>query len=51
VYVAHTSDGGTSWHGFPALDEPPRDVAKALEAMARAKGEESQLKKWLKRKW
>jgi hypothetical protein len=51
IYRARSSDGGATWHGFPAKDEPPRDILKKLEHLAQQQGEEKLLKQWLKKQW
>jgi hypothetical protein len=52
IYVAYrTGDGEKNWHGFPALHPPPLDIEKALRERVREIGEESQLKRWLRKKW
>jgi len=51
IYVAKSSNGGKSWHGFPALKPPPKHIKKALMERAREIGEEPQAQTWLGRKW
>jgi len=52
VYQARTSDGGTTWHGWPvAAHHIPDDILRRLEAQAIAVDESDRLKKWLKQKW
>ena len=46
VYAARTSDGGTTWHGYPQCD-PPRNVLRELEKRADVQGQKGELKKWL----
>jgi hypothetical protein len=49
VYAARTDDGGTSWHGYPAVN-PPRRVERELLARATKQGYSNELKRWLKQK-
>ncbi len=49
IYRARTSDGGTTWHGFPDLD-PPVEIKDLLEELARYRGEERKIKKFMKQK-
>lgn len=54
VYVAHSQDGGKTWHGFPnghPMPEPPRPILRKLEQRAQELGEESRIKKWLSNRW
>jgi len=52
VYQARTSDGGTTWHGWPvAARHIPDDILPRLEARALAVDESDRLKKWLRQKW
>lgn len=49
IYVAHSQDGGKTWHGFPIKEEPPRKIKQQLEQSAQSLGEEKLLKKWLRK--
>ncbi len=50
IYVARSQDGGSTWHGYPAIN-PPREISKKLEQLAQAQGEEKSIKQWLKKTW
>lgn len=54
IYIARSSDGGKTWHGFPngyPMPEPPRPILRELEQRARESGQESKIKQWLKMRW
>lgn len=52
VYQARTSDGGTTWHGWPVQgNRIPDGIRRQLEAQAEQQGESDLLKQWLRRRF
>lgn len=50
VYAARTSDGGTTWHGYPN-QEPPQKILAQLEQQADARNEKNRLRQWLNKRF
>lgn len=49
IYTSRTSDGGTTWHGFPFEGDVPLKIKKALRARAIEEGYKQEFKNWLKK--
>lgn len=56
IYAAHSSDAGTTWHGFPCGNpmlkkDLPQKIRRQLEERATAAGEHRRFNNWMKKHW
>lgn len=52
VYQARTSDGGTTWHGWPVqASRIPVKLLRQIEDRAEALGERHRLNQWLRKRF